>query len=93
MTKQIRSIKDEKEAWLKLLENKDQPTKTKPTKNPKTLDLKKYRLSKKFKTGNFGPKQTKLPNTIYRIHFHRNSNTNKHLRPNAPLHPHRPAKC
>ena len=61
MTKQIRSIKDEKEAWLKLLDNKNQPTKTQPTKNPKTLDLKKYRLSKNLRQAISDPNKPNFP--------------------------------
>ena len=49
MANQITSMKDEQEAWLKLLENKSQLKDTQPTKSPITSDLRKYRLSKSLR--------------------------------------------
>ena len=61
MTKQIRSIKDEKEAWLKLLDDKNQRPNTKPMKTPKTSDLKKYTLSKDLRQAISDPKKPNFP--------------------------------
>ena len=61
MTTQIRSIEEEKKAWLKLLENKNQLKNTKPTKNPKTSDLEKYRLSKNLRQAISDPNRPNFP--------------------------------